>query len=161
MTNKNKIHVTTRAAIIDLDQILLCKTTDLASNFYFMPGGHIEHGESAENALLRELVEETGSNGKIKRLLGMMEYSFEPGHSSICHNHEYSFYFEVNLDNLSYGDNLPKLEDNIDLVWVKIEELLNLDFRPEPIARLLPTWLAQTSGSSFHSEMKLIIKESS
>jgi len=98
MTNKDIIHVTARAVIIDSDHILLCQTTDLEHNFYFMPGGHIEHGESAANALLRELVEEAGSSGWIKRLLGVMEYSFEPGYSSICHNHEYCFYFEVALD---------------------------------------------------------------
>ena len=155
MTDKSKIHVTARAAIIDSGHILLCKTTDLEHNFYFMPGGHIEHGESAENALLRELVEETGSMGKIKRLLGVMEYSFEPGHSSICHNHEYCFYFEASLDTLHYVSKLPKLEDNVDLTWVEITKISKLDFRPEPMIKLLPIWLATSAANNFHSEMHL------
>jgi 8-oxo-dGTP diphosphatase len=97
MSNKNNIHVLSRAVIIDQNHILLCKTLDLQENFYFLPGGHVEHGESVEISLLRELVEETASEGKIKRFLGCLEYSFEFGANSICHNHEYNFIFEVRL----------------------------------------------------------------
>ena len=150
--SKDKIHVTTRAAVIDHGHILLCKTTDLADNFYFMPGGHIEHNETAEYALLRELEEETGSKAQLKRLLGCLEYIFEPGHSSICHNHEYSFYFEATLENIKFGTALPKIESNVDLVWLKIEDLKNIDFRPEPLVELLAIWLAREADNAFHSK---------
>ena len=53
MSSQDKIHVLSRAAIIHDDEILLCKTLDLEISFYFLPRGHIEHGESAENSLLR------------------------------------------------------------------------------------------------------------
>jgi 8-oxo-dGTP diphosphatase len=82
MNNKNNIHVLSRAVIIDQHHLLLCKTLDLKNNFYFLPGGHVEHGESVETSLLRELIEETGSEAKIKRFLGCLEYSFEPGANS-------------------------------------------------------------------------------
>jgi len=36
-----------------------------------LPGGFIESGETAETACLRELQEETGVKGKIKRLVGV------------------------------------------------------------------------------------------
>ena len=88
MSNKNNIHVLSRAVIIDQQSILLCKTLDLQANFYFLPGGHVEHGESVRESILRELMEETGSSGKIKRFLGCLEYSFEFSANSICHNHE-------------------------------------------------------------------------
>jgi len=96
MTKKDNIHVLSRAVIIDQEQILLCKTLDLfPSDFYFLPGGHVEHGESTEKALIRELLEEAGCKCKIERFLGCLEYSFEPGLNSLCHNHEYNFIFEV------------------------------------------------------------------
>lgn len=44
MSNQDNIHVLSRAAIIHDDKILLCKTLDLEVSFYFLPGGHIEHG---------------------------------------------------------------------------------------------------------------------
>ena len=61
MKTKNNIHVLSRAVIIDQDHIFLCKTRDLVINSYFLPGGHVEHGESVEALLLRELVEESGA----------------------------------------------------------------------------------------------------
>ncbi|MCI4362966.1 MAG: NUDIX hydrolase [Thermoplasmata archaeon] len=36
-----------------------------------LPGGFVELGESCESAVLRELQEETGSHGRIVRLLGV------------------------------------------------------------------------------------------
>ena len=35
MSNKNNIHVLSRAVIIDCEYILRCKTLDLEENFYF------------------------------------------------------------------------------------------------------------------------------
>ena len=70
MNNQEKIHVISRAVIIDKNNILLCKTLELEISFYFLPGGHIENGESAENSLLRELQEETRFTCHIKKFLG-------------------------------------------------------------------------------------------
>ena len=63
---KDGIHVLVRAVIIDQDNILLCQTLDLPVSFYFLPGGHVEHEESASSALIRELSEETGARGGFK-----------------------------------------------------------------------------------------------
>lgn len=143
--NKN-IHILSRAVIIDENHILLCKTVDRPNNFYFLPGGHVEHGESCETALIRELIEETGQNAEIKRFLGCLEYSFEPGYSSHCHNHEYNFVFEARSDNLKRVAEIPQLEDHIIFVWIPLIGLTEIDFRAEPFKELLPKWLAQPSS---------------
>jgi 8-oxo-dGTP pyrophosphatase MutT (NUDIX family) len=150
---ENNIHILSRAAIIDQDHILLCRTTDLSTNFYFLPGGHVEHGESVEAALLRELIEETGAYAKIKRFLGCLEYSFEPVHSNICHNHEYNFIFEVESENLKVDHVVPKLESHIDLLWIPIYKLREIDFRAEPLKVLIPEWLNSSSTNCFKSVM--------
>ena len=148
----DKIHVLARAVIIDQEHILLCKTTDLAHNFYFLPGGHIEHGESAENAVLRELVEEAGSDAEIVRFLGCLENSFEPGYSSICHNHEYNFIFEARSEKLKIDIEIPKMEKHIDLHWIEFSKLEEIDFRPAPLKKLLNIWLKQPSSNLFASD---------
>lgn len=154
ISHKNNIHVLSRAVILDQDHILLCKTRDLPMSFYFLPGGHIEHGESAEVAVLRELLEESGTQCRIKRFLGCLEHSFEPGHSSICHNHEYNFFFEAESDFLKVQIPLALLEDHIELIWIPLHEIDSIDFRPEPLKTLLPEWLNRSLGLAFRSFMR-------
>jgi 8-oxo-dGTP pyrophosphatase MutT (NUDIX family) len=153
MSTKNNIHVLSRGVIIDQDHILLCKTLDLPISFYFLPGGHVEHGESVETSLLRELMEETGAHCKIKRFLGCLEYSFEPGHSSICHNHEYNFIFEVESESLKSNHKIPQLEKHIELIWVPLHQLSVIDFRAEPLRELVPQWLKTPASDVFRSVM--------
>ena len=153
MIPKKNIHVLSRAVVLDQEHILLCKTRDLPISFYFLPGGHIEHGESAEVAVIRELIEESGSQCTIKRFLGCLEYSFEPGHSSICHNHEYNFFFEAESDGLKVQNTPASLEDHIELVWLPLREIESIDFRPEPLKILLPEWLNSPKNNAFQSMM--------
>lgn len=154
-TTKNDIHVLSRAVIIDDGHLLVCKTTGLPLNFYFLPGGHIEHGESAEVAVKREVLEETGAQSTIIRFLGCLEYSFEPGHNSICHNHEYNFFFEMDSDALRVEFPLASLENQIVLHWVPLSEIASIDLRPTPLKRLLPEWLGHSQTQAFQSKMEL------
>ena len=153
MSDKDKIHVLSRAVIIDQSKILLCKTTDLENNFYFLPGGHIEHGESARNSLVRELKEETGFDCEIKRFLGCIEYSFEPGKNSICHNHEYNFIFEAKSDNLKSNKKILSPENHIELIWVLVSNLNEIDFRPDPLRKSM-LQLLESKNNLLISEMK-------
>lgn len=150
----NTIHVLARGVVIDEGCVLLCKTLDLPIPFYFLPGGHVEPKESAQAALIRELREETGASCTIKRFLGCLEYSFEPGHSSICHNHEYNFIFELQSDDLKRHQPIAQLEKHIALIWMPLDQLSHIDFRAEPLKTLLPQWLqANKPDTSFESVM--------
>jgi 8-oxo-dGTP pyrophosphatase MutT (NUDIX family) len=155
MHSQNQIHVLSRAVIIDQDHILVCKTADLPLNFYFLPGGHVEQGESVEVAVQRELLEEAGASSTLKRFLGCLEYSFEPGHNNICHNHEYNFFFEAESEDLKISLPLAQLEKHIELIWMPLQELDSIDFRPEPLKTLLPMWLESPRNNAFQSAMTL------
>lgn len=154
INNKDKIHVLARAVIIDCDHILLCQTQDLPISFYFLPGGHVEHGESARDSLLRELVEEAGATARIKRFLGCLEHSFEPAYSSICHNHEYNLVFEVESDDLKFGREIPQIEAHIKLVWMPLSEIAEIDFRAPPMKELVIKWLKSDVTEVFCSVMR-------
>lgn len=151
--SRDVIHVLSRGVVIDQGHILLCKTLDLPVPFYFLPGGHVEHGESVCEALLRELTEETGADCRIKRFLGCLEHSFEPGHNSICHNHEYNFIFEIESNTLKRCHEIPRLEAHIELVWVPLTQLSSIDFRAEPFKQLVPQWLQTSPVDVFQSVM--------
>lgn len=150
---KNNIHVLSRAVIINKNHILLCKTLNLAINFYFLPDGHVEHGESLKSALLRELTEEVGGKCIIKRFLGCLEYNFKPDNSNICHNHEYNFIFEVASETLTINSEIPQLETHIKLVWVPFDKINSIDFRANPLKDLLPKWLSLPTNHIFQSMM--------
>jgi 8-oxo-dGTP pyrophosphatase MutT (NUDIX family) len=47
-------------------------------HYAVLPGGHVEEGESAEAAALRELAEETTLTGRIERLLWTGEHNGRP-----------------------------------------------------------------------------------
>lgn len=69
---KNPLPVTACAAKNRAGQILLTKRNiEPAINKWALPGGFIESEENPEKACLRELIEETGATGKIKRLIGV------------------------------------------------------------------------------------------
>ena len=54
------------------NEILLVKSNKWKGS-YVIPGGHIEFGEDIENALQREIMEETGLNIYDIKLLGLQQ----------------------------------------------------------------------------------------
>ena len=118
------------------------------------PKGKLEAGENKLQAAIRELSEETGArNVEIKRFLGILEHSFEPGFSSICHNHEYNLIFEVASEKLKINSKIPQIEDHIQILWMPVKDIINIDFRPEPLKNLILKWLECDYNYSFHSKM--------
>lgn len=151
---KQNIHVLARAVVIDEDKILLCKTVGLSSDFFFLPGGHIEQGESAEHAVVRELLEESGFTFFIRRFLGCLEHTFEPGKNSICHSHECNLIFEAYSPEVRANQPIPQLEEHMGLFWMPLLQLNAIDLRPEPFKTLIAEWLGQDMHHAFQSHLE-------
>ncbi len=134
MSDQNNIHVVSRAIILDQEHILLCKTINRPNNFYFLPGGHIEHKESAKEALLRELLEETGDIFRVENFLGCFEHISNPDNKGI-HDHEYNFIFKAESDHFKFGKSITQLEENIELLWMPLNKINEIDFRPETLKK--------------------------
>jgi 8-oxo-dGTP pyrophosphatase MutT (NUDIX family) len=81
-----------------------------------LPKGKLEPGETAEQAALREVEEETGLHARIVRPLGCTEYVDRRGRDkTVC-------YWVMNAEGGRFTPN-----DEVDQVrWLTVEEALNL-----------------------------------
>ncbi len=57
--------------IRDYDVLLIKRVNDPYKNMWAIPGGFVEYGERTEDAVLREVKEETGLEAGIDRLVGV------------------------------------------------------------------------------------------
>ena len=64
----------------DDGRVILLKRAqrDRAHGLWILPGGHVDRGEVAEDAALREVAEETGLQVELDRLLGVYSYPDNP-----------------------------------------------------------------------------------
>jgi 8-oxo-dGTP pyrophosphatase MutT (NUDIX family) len=85
-----------------------------------LPKGHVNRGETAEAAALREVAEETGLTGEIVRHLATIEYWFRAGSSRI---HKYVDLFLIRY---ASGEVRPQEAEVDDARWFPLGEALRL-----------------------------------
>jgi 8-oxo-dGTP pyrophosphatase MutT (NUDIX family) len=159
----DSIHVLSRAVIIDQGHILVAYDPrpqpnhyyELNTQFYYLPGGHIDFQESAHNAVLREIKEETGFDSTIERFLGIIEHAWDfPGDEVCCHTHEINIIFKLNITDLKFGDIVEQQEDHVAFRWLSIKDLDQIDLRPLALKSALSKWLGYNGSNIFVSMMK-------
>jgi ADP-ribose pyrophosphatase YjhB (NUDIX family) len=68
------VRVSVKAVIIAGGSVLLVRNTDDRGDWYLLPGGGQDHGETLEDALRRECREEIGAGVVMGRLLFIRDY---------------------------------------------------------------------------------------
>lgn len=104
--------------------------------FYYSVGGCVEHGESLEEAAVREVWEETGWKFEVERLVFIHE-NFVLGTGGSLEGlscHELAFYFLMKWDPncviTSNSLNMEGLPERLD--WLRISQLNNLEIQVYP-----------------------------
>lgn len=135
MKNRQAIEIIARGVCIKRGKLLLCHTKG-ADNTY-LPGGHVDFGESAVAALVREAHEELGVKSKVMRFLGAVEHSFTQKGRKIC---EVNLIFDLKIAGVAPDKKPESKEDYIDFFWVPVKELKRYRIEPYPLAKMILRW---------------------
>lgn len=102
------------------DLVLIRRKNPPFQNFYALPGGFVDVGETVENACIREAKEETNINIKLIKLIGIFS---EPKRDPRGHTVTIAFLCEPK----SKKEKLKALDDAAAIELVPLSEISSLD----------------------------------
>jgi 8-oxo-dGTP diphosphatase len=137
MTSKrSEIEVLARGVCVQDGRLLVCQGKRDRNTY--LPGGHVDFGERAAEALRREIEEELGVAAKVGDFLGAVEHTFVQRGKRHC---EINLVFRMRIDALSPTRRPPAQEDWIAFTWIPLRGLKRSRLEPWPLVALLPRWL--------------------
>ena len=125
--------------IIKENKVLMVEMDD--ANFFCLPGGHVELGENTEEAMIREMKEETTKETYIKKYLGNIENFFINKHNIGIH--EVAYYYlldfkeEVELKDIVRIENDEGTEVKLNFKWIELNDLDSVNIKPNYLKKLL------------------------
>ena len=135
--DRRRFRLRAAAIIIENGSVLFAKND--SADYYYSIGGGVQLGESAEEAVKREVLEETGIAYEIDRLAFVHECFFKRAEKEVEVNcHEITFYFLMKargtqkLDSHSLSEGLPE-----HMCWLPVNKLADYDAYPKFFAQKL------------------------
>jgi len=108
-------------------EILLIKHRKKDREYWVLPGGHLEYGETIEQGILRELKEETSLNGVFQKIVFLSE-SIAPDNS----RHILNIFCLINITETNQEIKIASDEDIItEVKYHKLGEINNLTIYPD------------------------------
>jgi len=127
---KSKIRNRAAVIVIQEGKILLVQHHKYEKEYWLLPGGGVDFGETLQEAARRELLEETGLNCAVGDLLFVSE-SIPPDE----HRHVINYYFEAKLTggDMYVGDD----QQLVDVKWFLLDDLPHLVVYPNVVSEIL------------------------
>lgn len=132
ISGNDKFNYRVCAMIISGNKILAMH--DERSPYYFLPGGRVKIGETAEDAVIREVQEELGIVPKITRALWLNQAFFKEDVDNLNY-HELCIYFLMDISDtalLLRGEKFTTNEGDLThtFEWLEFNRLKNEYFYP-------------------------------
>lgn len=124
MSEEKHIETIARGVCVKDGKVLLCYPKD--RSYSYLPGGHIEFGETGREALVREMKEETGLDATAGELLGVVESSFVQKGEKHC---EINLIYEMKVRGCE-GEKVRSCEDWICFDWVGCDKIGSANLLP-------------------------------
>ena len=145
---EKSIEIVVRGVLLSEGDLLLVRKK--GAPYTFLPGGHIAFGETAEEALVREIEEEVGRRPTVEEYLGTLEHAW--GEAGDRH-HELNLVFRLALKGVSRESAPVSREHWLEFLWHPLDRLKEVNLQPYPLWDLLPQWL-RGEGRGWGSSMK-------
>ena len=123
-----------RGVCVRNGKLLLCRAKGGKSTY--LPGGHIEFGETGRAALVREMKEELGVDSSTGVFLGALENSFLQNGKPHA---EINLIYELKLAEGVEVESMKSQEDWIEFIWQDLNDLESANLLPEAF-RALSDW---------------------
>lgn len=121
------------AVVINDGKVLLARHTyGVGVGKLIIPGGYVEYGETPQDALVREYLEETGITVKPDRVIGIR-----------FNMHDWYIAFRAKyISGKPHSDG----DENSEVVWIDVEEALNRDDVPDLTKKLIASAVSDNNG---------------
>ena len=137
LTPEGKFNYRVAAVIIHNGKLLVMK--DDRGDYFYLPGGRLKMHETMHEALLREIKEELGIDGKIVRDVWLNQNFFIEQRSKVEY-HEICMYTIVDVSDtniLNLGTTFTMVDNgnNLYYTWMSIDDIPKINIYPEFIKK--------------------------